>query len=165
MTKIFTDSENQAWQRMLPGKMSSACLAIINGEKVLMVKAHYKDHWTFPSGIVDEGESPLDAALRETYEEIGMKFQREDVAFFTVVYTYPENGFIDRFNFVFRVDSGQNEINIAMQKSEIEDYEWVDFHDVAERSGQKGSYQAIQRLLESKSGNGAYNEVKSTHLS
>jgi 8-oxo-dGTP pyrophosphatase MutT (NUDIX family) len=158
MTAIFTDSENKKWQRTLPGKMSSACIAIIQDEKVLMVKAHYKDHWTFPSGIVDEGESPLDAALRETQEEIGVQFSRDDTTFFTVVYTYSTDGFLDRFNFVFRV-AVDYDFEIVMQKSEIEAYEWVDFWDVADRSGQKGSYQKIQQLLESESTGGTYAEV------
>lgn len=123
-----------------------------------MVKAHYKDHWTFPSGIVDEGESPLDAALRETHEEIGVQFGRDDITFFTVVYSYPKDGFLDRFNFVFRV-AVDHDFEIVMQKSEIEAYEWVDFRDVADRSGQKGSYQKIQQLLESESTSGTYAEV------
>ncbi|MDO4684560.1 MAG: hypothetical protein Q4B06_02535 [Candidatus Saccharibacteria bacterium] len=43
---IFTKEENQAWAHSLPGKMCSACLAIVDGDAVLMVKARYKDHWT-----------------------------------------------------------------------------------------------------------------------
>ena len=71
MTKIFTKEENNAWAKQLPGKMTSACLAIRYKEQVLMVKAKYKDHWIFPSSIVDDKESPK----RQHYARPGRKLE------------------------------------------------------------------------------------------
>jgi 8-oxo-dGTP diphosphatase len=42
--------------------------------------------WTFPGGYVDYGETVTDAALRETWEETGLKV---DLGGLVGVYTYP----------------------------------------------------------------------------
>ena len=42
--------------------------------------------WTFPGGYVDYGETVTDAALRETWEETGLKV---DLGSLVGVYTYP----------------------------------------------------------------------------
>lgn len=61
---VFTTAENNTWAHTLPGKMTSACVALVApGNHVLMVKASYKNEWTFPSGVVDIGESPAQLPL------------------------------------------------------------------------------------------------------
>ncbi len=37
--------------------------------RVLLVKNTYRDQWVFPGGLVDKGETPHDAAIRELHEE------------------------------------------------------------------------------------------------
>ena len=54
-------------------RASSAGVALEDVEgNVLVVKATYKDYWSFPGGIVDVGETPLMAAVRECSEEVGV---------------------------------------------------------------------------------------------
>ena len=50
--------------------------------KCLMVTPYGGTSWTFPKGKVNEGESPLDCAVREVYEEVGFScsdMMREDL--------------------------------------------------------------------------------------
>lgn len=61
-----------------PPKMA-VCVGtvVLQGKRVLLIR-QAKGHplagqWSIPWGVVDEGESPEDAALRETYEESSIK--------------------------------------------------------------------------------------------
>jgi len=147
MAKIFTKEENQAWSKTLPGKMCSACIALRSSGKVLMVKANYKDHWTFPSGIVDENESPKATALRETTEEVGITVEEDKCNFLMVIYSTSNSGGRDRFNFAFVADLPDQNIKLSVPNGEIEKAEWVNFEDVAVRANNKGSYIKLQEAL------------------
>lgn len=161
MAHIFTDDENRTWLDSLPGKKCSACIAMIDNDCVLMVKASYKDSWTFPSGVVEENESPLTTALRETKEEVGIQLSPNDVEFLTVVYTPRKDGFRDRFNFVFITNRVSQTAQLTLQPEEIEAAEWVPFAEVANKAGQRGSYQIIERLLLG-DGQSGYQEVNNS---
>lgn len=54
----------------------AAFMAILKDDKVLMVRSltnpRYTDHWSFPGGLVDPGETPDQAAVREAVEEVGI---------------------------------------------------------------------------------------------
>ncbi|OGL34238.1 hypothetical protein A3F64_01620 [Candidatus Saccharibacteria bacterium RIFCSPHIGHO2_12_FULL_42_8] len=147
MSKVFTQEENKLWAKKLPGKMCSACLVIRSSQRVLMVKASYKDHWTFPSGIVDPDESPKSAALRETNEEVGLNINQDACTLLTVIYAAGSQGDRERFNFAFITDVDSTDIKLSVPNEEIESAEWVDFNDIAEKSGNKGSYKEFQKIL------------------
>jgi 8-oxo-dGTP pyrophosphatase MutT (NUDIX family) len=57
----------------------SAGVVIIYQNKVLLVhpssSKRYFGNYSFPKGHIEEGEKPLDAALREVYEEVGIKLK------------------------------------------------------------------------------------------
>ncbi|PID29445.1 hypothetical protein CR983_03895 [Candidatus Saccharibacteria bacterium] len=159
MAKIFTAEENAAWARQLPGKMTSSCLAILHDEKVVMVKARYKDHWTFPSGIVDDKESPKQTALRETFEETGLRISAHDCDLLGVVYTASNGSDRDRFNFAFWVSVPSDNLKFAVPNDEISEVNWVPFEKVATMSGGKGSYQKFQSILLGENVRSSYVEI------
>lgn len=158
MARIFSKDENRAWQQTLPTKKSSAAVAIVCGNDALMVKASYKNEWTFPGGVVDENESPQTAALRELHEEVGVTLTSSDVSFLGVIYTPAGDGFKDRYSFVFRHDAASMNIPLLLQESEIEAAEWVPIGEIGTRANGRGSYLLFQELIE-RGELGAYLEV------
>lgn len=161
MAKMFTEADNNAWAQQLPGKMTSACVAVRHGGKILMVKATYKDHWTFPGGIVDAGESPKQAALRETHEETGLALDGNDCELLGVVYTASNGSDRDRFNFAFIVDVPAIDFRLTVPNDEIEAVEWVDSAEIATYSGGRESYIRFQAILTGDKPLPSYEEIVS----
>jgi 8-oxo-dGTP pyrophosphatase MutT (NUDIX family) len=53
--------------------LPSAAVAIHDPEKGLLLGKHAdKDIWVTPGGLIEPGEQPSDAAVRETWEETGL---------------------------------------------------------------------------------------------
>lgn len=53
---------------------------ITSGDRVLMVRRRVKEgelSWQFPAGGIEDGETPEEAAVRETLEETGLKVEAE----------------------------------------------------------------------------------------
>src|SRR5512142_3292617 len=52
-----------------------AGIVLIEGDKVALIERHRAglEYFVFPGGGVDEGESPEQAAIRETMEELGIE--------------------------------------------------------------------------------------------
>jgi 8-oxo-dGTP diphosphatase len=56
-------------------KPAIAAAVIIHGGRLLLVRRRVTEgslSWQFPAGQVESGESPEDAAVRETFEETGL---------------------------------------------------------------------------------------------
>lgn len=59
--------------KTLPKKRIAVGVLLFNdSNQLLVLKPSYKDHWTIPGGVVNEYESPIDTAIREAKEEIGI---------------------------------------------------------------------------------------------
>jgi len=57
----------------------SAATVIKDGDRYLLVR-HVEGWWTFPAGAVDPGETPAEAARRETREEAGVEVELLSIA-------------------------------------------------------------------------------------
>jgi 8-oxo-dGTP pyrophosphatase MutT (NUDIX family) len=57
----------------------SAATVIKDGDRYLLVR-HVEGSWTFPGGAVDPGETPGEAARRETREEAGVDVELLSIA-------------------------------------------------------------------------------------
>ncbi len=57
--------------------MQGASIAFIKNERgdLLIVKPNYlgTDEWSLPGGVIEEGESPIEACKRECFEELGIQ--------------------------------------------------------------------------------------------
>jgi len=124
-----------------------------------MVKASYKDHWTFPGGIVDENESPKHAALREVQEEIGIRLDEGECQFLGSVYTASGGIDLDRLNFAFLITVPSQALQISVPNDEIEEARWVSFGDITLLSRPRGSYTKYQIILTGAAPRGSYFEI------
>lgn len=145
----YTIEESREWYNALPTKRSAAALIVRRGDTVLMVKDDYKDAMTFPGGVIDPEESPLTAAIRETYEETNLQITHEAVRFYTVAYVAPVNGFMDRYQFFFIADISDEMQTNASVIAGIEYDEWIPITEIAEKAGSRPTYVAIQEMLTS----------------
>ncbi len=57
-------------------KQLSSGFLIRSGTKFLLCRSGGSDKWTIPKGHVEEGETTLEAAYRETKEETGLDLQK-----------------------------------------------------------------------------------------
>jgi 8-oxo-dGTP diphosphatase len=48
-----------------------ACVIARRGDKVLYIYSAYRNEWELPAGLLEEGETPLQGAMRELKEESG----------------------------------------------------------------------------------------------
>ena len=107
----------------------SAGVAVVreteDGLRFLLLRAYR--NWDFPKGIVETGEEPLAAAIRETREETGIADL--DFAWGTISVETPPyaGGKVARY-YVARTRATQIElpINPALGRPEHHEYRWVD---------------------------------------
>ncbi|RKE18275.1 NUDIX hydrolase [Streptomyces sp. TLI_171] len=64
--------------------VAAAVLLFDDRDRVLLVDPAYKPHWEFPGGVVESGESPTAAAVREVAEELGLRLDPEELRLLAV---------------------------------------------------------------------------------
>ncbi|URN02090.1 NUDIX domain-containing protein [Actinomadura madurae] len=52
--------------------MPAALAAVRHGRHMLLVFNRHRAHWELPGGLIDPGETPYEAAVRELHEESGL---------------------------------------------------------------------------------------------
>lgn len=107
--------------------MDKSCGCVVfNNHKVLVIKQLNGDYG-FPKGHIDLGETEFDCALRETYEETGIKANILCDERFCISYYVHDNVLKEA---VYFISSGSG--NITIQEDELEDCFWVDSDKVYE---------------------------------
>jgi 8-oxo-dGTP pyrophosphatase MutT (NUDIX family) len=56
-----------------PKRLSCGVVIVNDAHELLLCHVTGQNHWDLPKGGIDEGETPLQAALRETREETGLR--------------------------------------------------------------------------------------------
>ena len=118
----------------------SAGIAIIYDNKILLVHpsggSWKKGVCGIPKGNIEKGEDPLDAAIRETYEEVGILVKPEQLD--SEVYTldlYSESGSLRKqiIYFVCKIDNlselGLISETISKNMLQLDEVDWAKFVD------------------------------------
>jgi 8-oxo-dGTP pyrophosphatase MutT (NUDIX family) len=123
--------ERFAWLKTMDARVSSATIILEDtAGRALIVKANYKEHWTFPGGIIDAGETPKQAAVREVSEEVGLTIDPASVSFAWVASR--SSRMAQTYQFVFRAAlPAGSEALVNLQAEEIDEYVFVSKDDIA----------------------------------
>lgn len=102
-----------------------AAAVIIQDKKILLVKQKNRDYWTPPGGLVDKGETPEEACVRETREEVGV-----EVEILTPLrkqqHRWPKrNDFLEVYNFLVQIKAGKPCCVNGGDVGDVEDLKWV----------------------------------------
>jgi len=57
----------------------SAGIIITDGQNILLGHSTGNEYWDIPKGEVDDNETFIETAIRETYEEFGLIFREKDL--------------------------------------------------------------------------------------
>lgn len=114
----------------LEKRMASAVVMCECEDRLLIVKATYKPHWSLPGGIIDQHETPRQAAVREVAEEVGIALDPDALEFVMVIDRI--SSIAQTYQFVFRATITPEMLDtLKLQASEISEYAMVTRDDVA----------------------------------
>jgi 8-oxo-dGTP pyrophosphatase MutT (NUDIX family) len=81
------------WMKTLPTKRVGVQVLIVNDNGEFMLETTtYKKTLLLPGGIVESGEAPLEGAIREVKEELGIDFAQSDLRFLGNIYARRMDG-------------------------------------------------------------------------
>lgn len=109
-------------------KFEKSCGIIVfnkigNFFEYLLVKSELNNHWGFPKGHIEIGESEIETAKRELYEETNLEVDL--ISDFRVSINYIMYKNIKKEVVFFLGKTTNRDVNI--QLNEIKDFKWVDF--------------------------------------
>ncbi|MEC3919949.1 NUDIX domain-containing protein [Nocardia sp. CDC160] len=128
------ESERAEYVARLPRKrMGAGALFVDALGRVLLVEPTYKDYWELPGGVVEAGESPGAAVVREVREELGLRVPLGRLL--TVDWVSPGRYADDGLMLIF--DGGELETAqvaaIVLQSEELRSWAFCDETEAATR--------------------------------
>ncbi len=110
--------------------VEASAIYCVHDKHLLLVKRHpSKDHgltWGVPAGKLDPGETNIQAAVRELYEETGIVVDETDLDFLKTLYV---KGTVDFLFHMFFLDMDHKH-PITLPKNELIESAWVPFKEV-----------------------------------
>lgn len=127
-------SEIATFYASLPAKRMAAGLVCRDLQgRVLLVRPTYKTTWHVPGGVVDAGESPYAAALREAREELGLDV--EIGRLLVVDWLPPQPPKTEGLMFLFDGSVLEDDVvaRIVLPEEELEEWAFVEASSVSGR--------------------------------
>lgn len=117
---------------------------ITDADRVLMVRRRVKEgelSWQFPAGAIEAGETPEEAAVRETFEEAGLKVEATSIIGHLA--SHPKTG---REMFYTACSVVDGEAHVA-DADELDAVAWVTLAEIPEKVPY-GLFGPVQEYLE-----------------
>lgn len=135
---MYSSEEIKEFLRTQVARPASAGVVVYNiAGQALVLKANYKPYWSFPGGWIEDGQTPLQAAIRELQEETGVVIPREQTRFLFTVNRISD--VMQSYQFMFECTSKiASDTIIKLQPEEIDDYKFVSRDDVLSDPSQYG---------------------------
>ena len=124
------------------GEFQSAFVMIVCAGRVLIVKRRKKSLWGLPGGGIDEGESPLAAAIRETREEAQLVLNQAELSPHTNYRTAHVQEVDRKAIVVFRAEFKTQRMPVLNE--EHTDYAWLPLADAVRLELHHSAHYAIQ---------------------
>ena len=86
----------------------------------LMVKPVYRQGWSLPGGLIDRGEAAADAAVREFWEELGLRIRVEKQPWVVFDSTMRQVEMVFRGELIDEIDLD----SITVRSDELDDVGW-----------------------------------------
>jgi 8-oxo-dGTP diphosphatase len=111
----------EEYYKSLPRKRGSAGVLFFREGKLLVLEPTYKDGLEIPAGVINKDESPVEAAIRECQEEIGVT--PEITQFLCADYRRGDAIMGDSIHYIFLGEMGDQEVRI--DNDEIGGFRWL----------------------------------------
>jgi bis(5'-nucleosidyl)-tetraphosphatase len=121
--------------------------------KVFYLILHRKKHWKgfeFCKGGIEDGETEIDAAKRETYEESGLKIKKIFNNHIHGKYKYPRKfsdrrGFLGQKYSVYSAEVFPGKVKI--DKHEHSGFEWLEYKDALEKLSKEDQKKVLRKIV------------------
>ncbi|WP_329561877.1 NUDIX hydrolase [Kitasatospora sp. NBC_01266] len=131
--------------------VAAAVLLFDEDDRVLLVDPVYKPDWEFPGGVVERGEAPTLAAVREAAEELGLRLDPEALRLLAVDWeprTGPRRGGMRLVYDGGRLTAAQR-AELRLPPDELRDWRFVTLGE-SERLLSAGRYRRLASALEAR---------------
>lgn len=127
-------------------KYSAGLVIILDNNKILLqhpTNNTWTSTYSIPKGGLNEGEEPLDAAIRETFEECGLLFNKDDIepTQYKIEYKKKNSDIIYKiiYYYIVRIEGDKiNKYNIpnilSKERLQLEEVDWAGFLPFKEAS-------------------------------
>ena len=134
-------------------KFTSRVIIINAEDKILLLQnkeenERYPNQWIFPGGGSEPGENAKECAIREVFEETGLKTLEDDL---WPVETFLKNG---KNTYIFMCVNFEGTVNMKNVIHEHQNYQWVDPSELDNFHITKGAEALVRRAFNVNNSNG-----------